>query len=56
MGPSHPGQLIDPAGIRTRAPVAWDFWSNPRGLGHRTASPGNTDQHRGPLLTVPSLP
>ena len=32
-GPSHPGQLVDPKCIRTRAPGAQFSWSTPQALG-----------------------
>ena len=30
---SRPGQLIDPEGLLTRAPITWDSWTNPQALG-----------------------
>ena len=46
--PSNPGQLIGPAGHRTRAQIAWESWSTPRALGHGPKWPGTAGRRHGP--------
>ena len=44
----HPGVLVNTAGPRTQARVAWESWSTPRVIGVRRESPGRTGRLHGP--------
>ena len=48
LRPSHPGELVDLACIRTRARVARENWSIPRVLGPGRDSSGTAGRNRGP--------
>ena len=54
MGPSHAGELVDPAGSRTRARVARGYWSTPRALGLKCESPGISGRLHGSSDLFPS--
>ena len=63
---SQPGELVDPAGPRTRAVDTLDSWSKPRALGedHEShvasgepaANSGTAGRPRGPYEEGPSYP
>ena len=46
MGPSRPGQLVDPAGTRTWARVERHIWSLPWANGPKPEMPGTSVRHR----------
>ena len=54
--PRHPGQLVDRAGIRAWARVAWERSSIRWDLVSERESPGSARQHCGPSDPVPSGP
>ena len=53
---SRPGQLVDPVGLRTRAPVARDSWWIPLALGHKREWPRTAGPPQGPSDPGPRQP
>ena len=51
---SRPGQLVYPAGPRTRVRVSRDSWSSPHALGPGLEPPGTAGRHRGPSHAIAS--
>ena len=51
---SRPGQLVYPAGPRTRVRVSWDSWSSPHALGPGLEPPGTAGRPRRPSDPGPS--
>ena len=49
-GLSRPGELVDPVGLQTRAPVGQESWSTPLALNASASGPGQLVDHKGPLI------
>ena len=56
LGPSHPGQLVDPAGPQARVPIMPESWSPPWAIGPKRDSPRRAGGNCGNSDMVPSCP